>query len=280
MILIADSGSTKTDWRLVNRQDKAKKIKTTGFNPHFIDVSGIQAALKKELLLFINKSEVSAIYYYGAGCSLRQKAAIVRKALQNTFSNAKVFVHTDLLGAARALFGKGEGIACILGTGSNSCYYDGKKIVENIPSLGYMFGDEGSGAHMGKVLINDYLKDEMPKDIRAAFDKRYKLTHAKILTALYNKPYPNRFLASFTKFLSENNEHLYAKQVQQYSFRAFFHYHIRKYPDYEYVPFACVGSIAYHFNDMLKQVADENGMCINKTLLSPIDELVAYHLDA
>jgi len=200
MILIADSGATKTDWRLISGKKEICNVKTIGFNPYFIDTEDIINVLKDNLIPNLSEHIVQKIFFYGAGCSTPLKNDIIVKALQNLFKSAEINVEHDILGAARGLFGNSEGIACILGTGSNSCYYNGKTISESLPSFGFIYGDEGSGAQLGKYLVEAYMKHKLPEDLHTKFMEKYKFSLEDILTNTYKNPSPNRFLASFTTF--------------------------------------------------------------------------------
>src|SRR5665647_1869427 len=209
MILIADGGSTKTDWRLIKEGREYKQIQTSGFNPYLVGSDEIEEILWKELQPYIDNTSVSAVYYYGAGCSTPVKNMIVENAFEKIFPNARIHISHDLLAASHALCGDEEGIAAILGTGSNSCYYDGKDIKDGIFSLGYFFGDEGSGAYLGKQFLIAYLHNELPEEIDAKFREEYSLSNENILDGVYTKPAPSRFLASFSRFINENRDNPY-----------------------------------------------------------------------
>jgi len=283
MILIADSGSTKTNWRLIDDGNKIHQYSTVGLNPYFCNTKEISNAIRHELVPDLKPETLNhklQTFFYGAGCSSKDKCKIVELALKENFRNANIEVHHDLLGAARALCGHEEGIAAILGTGSNSCYYDGKKIVENIPALGYILGDEGSGAYMGKKLIRVYLNKELPKELSEKFDKRFQLSKDDILEAVYNKPHPNRVLGSFSKFLSQNLEDPYVVQLIYSAFEDFFDKRICKYAKHKEVKMSCVGSVGFHFSKILKAVASDNGVTINKIIETPIAALTLYHMRA
>ena len=286
IILIADSGSTKTDWCLLDEQRNEYRFKTGGFNPYFQDTSTMYSDLNEQLLPEIIKSAVPGIesnrlhiYFYGAGCSSEKKCDVVRRALQLSFPEANVNVEHDLLAAARALCGRESGIVAILGTGSNSCYYDGNSIIQNVSSLGFILGDEGSGAHIGKLFIQDYLNNDLPGNIAQKFYESYQLNKDLILDAIYKKEMPSRFLASFSKFIRENKEEQYLNDLVDLSFRQFFSKHICKYPNYRDVNMNCVGSVAYHFSEPLRAIADKRGVVINKIIESPIDDLTNFHLN-
>ncbi|MCX6234133.1 MAG: hypothetical protein NT175_05315 [Bacteroidetes bacterium] len=278
MILIADSGATKTDWAIIHNIDEIRTAQTIGFNPYFIKSEGILEELEKNLYPFLDNSKVNAVHFYGAGCSTPKNCDIVSSALEDFFRNADIQVEHDLLGSARALCGHKEGIACILGTGSNSCYYDGKEIKENVSSMGFVLADEGSGAYMGKQLVRDYFLEEMPANIRDKFENKYHLTLETTLDAVYNKPRPNRFLASFAYFLSENIHEPYITELIKNAFNNFLRFQVMKYSRYKDLSLNAVGSIAIQFKKLLKEVAEEKGIKTGKILQTPMDGLVCYHL--
>lgn len=285
MILIADSGSSKTDWRLIENQKNIHQFSTIGFNPYFQDTITIANEIRENLLSKMNilpltelKTDQLFIYFYGAGCSTIEKCEIVKIAIQQVFPHAIIEVEHDLLAAARALLGNEKGIAVILGTGSNSGYYDGERIVENITSLGFILGDEGSGAFIGKHFIQDYLNKEVPKNIAEIFYETYKLSTTDILDSVYKKPMPSKFLASFSKFINQNNKEQYFIDLINYSFTQFITKHICKYPNYFEVNINCVGSVAYHYRESLKAIATTRGITIDKIIETPIKALTAYHL--
>ncbi len=277
MILIADSGSTKTDWALIDKVGQTKRFETVGFNPYFVPAEEMSKILDKFLVPFINNKSVEEVFYYGSGCSTKNKCFIVEEALDRVFPNAKMEVEHDLLGAARGLFGKQKGIACILGTGSNSCLYDGEKIIENVPSLGYLFGDEGSGAHIGKIFIREYLRGKLPKVIKTAFDEQYNLNLENILDAVYNQAWPNRFLASFMEFIAGYKENKYVHNLVHSSFRKFFGEQITKYTDYNKVSMATVGSVGYYFKEIIREVAGSYHVKLKTVKKDPIHGLIKFH---
>jgi len=277
MILIADGGSTKTDWRLIKDGREYKKIQTSGFNPYLVGSDEIEEILWKELQPFIDNNAVSAVYYYGAGCSTAVKNQIVETAFEKIFTKAKLYISHDLLAASHALCGDKEGIAAILGTGSNSCYYDGKNIKDGIFSLGYFFGDEGSGAYMGKQLITAYLHKELPEEVAKKLSEAYPMSLENILDAIYTKPAPSRFLASFSNFINENRNHPYIYNLITEAFRAFYKYQVCCYERHKEVPVHFVGSVAYHYRDILTLVGLEFGINTGKFIKAPIDGLVEYH---
>jgi N-acetylglucosamine kinase-like BadF-type ATPase len=283
MILIADSGSTKTDWHLSDSNYHTYKFKTIGFNPFFQDSEMIVNELKTHLkpcidVLNLTASKTLQVHFYGAGCSSDEKRNIVKRALLQIFPKAEIFVEHDLLAAARALCGRKEGIAAIMGTGSNSCYYDGQKIISNVSSLGYILGDEGSGAYIGKHFIQDYLNRDVPSKIAENFLDVYKLKDEDILDAVYKFSMPSRFLASFSKFINQHRNEEYFINLMEYNFDQFFIKHICKYSNYKTTSLSCVGSIAYHYSDVLIRVAERREIKIDKIIESPIADLTSFHL--
>lgn len=278
MKLIADSGSTKTTWVILDDKKVKETITTCGLNPYFHTSNSVEAVLRADLAPFTDAYRIDEIHFYGAGCSTNSNNNLIRDALQIFFRHASISVYHDILGAARALFGDGKGIACILGTGCNSCYYDGKDTFHQVDSLGYLFGDEGAGSYLGKLFLSAYLKKELPNDLREAFDKQYGLTLEDILNSLYNKPYPNRFLASFSLFLGSHRGHPFVHQLLLRSFQDFFVAHIQKYPAYQSTPVGFIGSIAHHYKEILETVAKGANISITCLLSSPIEGLIAYHL--
>ena len=278
MILIADSGSTKTEWCVINNEKETKIFQTIGFNPYFVTENIVKEELNKNLLPFVNAHLIEHLYFYGAGCSTPDKNLVLQSPLEDFFRNAKVEVEHDLDGAARSLCGRQKGIACILGTGSNSCLYDGKSVVENVSSVGYMFGDEGGGVYVGKMLISDYLRNEMPADIRQKFEEMYPYRFDHILNAVYKEAFPNRFLASFTHFMSKNIEHPYVIKLMSDSFDKFFKYQVSHYTGYTELPVNATGSIAFYFINILKDVAAKWDVKLGKVIRTPMEGLIEYHL--
>lgn len=279
MLLIADSGSTKTDWRLIDKNKKIHQYSTQGLNPYFLNSEDIVTILNKELLSdsTINTTASFKIYFYGAGCGHESKKEIVWAALNQLFPDAAIEINTDLLGAARALCGTEPGIAAILGTGSNTCYYDGKNIIENRASLGYILGDEGSGAHIGKTFIQAYLNQEMPEELANRFYQRFKLSTNDILDTVYKKPMPNRFLASFSKFIYQNLKEQFVIDLIVNCFEQFFDRHICKYEKHKELKLSCVGSVAFYYSNILRGVALKKGVAIDKIVETPIAGLTLYH---
>ncbi|MFM6975373.1 MAG: N-acetylglucosamine kinase [Sphingobacteriaceae bacterium] len=280
MIIIADGGSTKTSWCLVNEEKERTYFHTEGYNPYFSSTEYIINSLNNSLPADLDRAAIKELYYYGAGCSTDEKVAIVVKAMESVFTSANVYVSHDLLASARALLGITPGFAGILGTGTNSCLYDGRKITHNVDSLGYFLGDEGSGSFIGKRLLRDYMRGLMPGDLQDIFFKTYQLSHADIFEHLYHKPLPNRFCASFSKFIDDNRqEAAYTREVVGEAFTAFFKNIVSHYPNYQQYSLNCVGSVAFNFKDVLAEVAAQYGMQVGKIIRAPIDDLVNYHLE-
>lgn len=277
MILIADAGATKIQWVVINDGKATDPIETAGFNPYFMEPRILTDAVEKDLVPFINPGYIREIYYYGAGCSTMFKCNIVEDVLKDVFDSADIEIYHDLLGAARALFDDQQGIACILGTGSNSCLYNGKDILENVTSLGYLFGDEGSGAYLGKLWLTEYLRGRMPEHLKSMFDKRFGYSLENILDAVYSKPHPNQFLSSFSLFMGDLKDDEFVKDLVKRNFHDFFKEQVTQYTDYKHQPLGVIGSVGFHFSDIFKEVAEEYGLKIIKMIKSPIEGLVEYH---
>ena len=274
MILIADSGSTKTDWCVVENGESILRFKTRGTNPFFQTEEEIGKEIEVGLLPSLKGFEPSAIYFYGAGCAFPEKNDMIRRAV--AFLCVPVEVGSDLLAAARALCGDQPGIACIMGTGSNSCYYDGREIVKNVSPLGFILGDEGSGAVLGKLLIGDVLKDQLPPALKDQFLTQYELTPALIMDKVYRQPFPNRFLAGFSPFIREHLDEPAIWELVTRSFLAFFTRNVKQY-DYFEQPVHLVGSVAWYYQDILKEIAFDLGIRLGTIARSPMEGLVAYH---
>jgi glucosamine kinase len=276
MILIADSGSTKTDWRLVNGSEQLQSFQTIGFNPYYISEQQILDELSKSALTEI-KQQVTQVFFYGAGCSSEAKSGEIKQTLGKFFNQAKVEVDHDLLAAARSVSSKKAGLVAILGTGSNTCFFDGTTIVKNVSSLGYILGDEGSGAHLGKTLVTAYLNNELSTELEQAFEKKYQLTLLDILDAVYKQPLPNRFLAQFAPFVLEYKQHPQIAAIINACFSQFFEKHICKYENYQTYPLNMVGSIGFAFKNEIEQVATHYGVTLGLVIKQPIDGLVKFH---
>lgn len=276
MILIADSGSTKTDWCVVLEGTPIKRITTKGINPFFQPEEEIQQELTISLLPQLPERTVNSVYFYGAGCT-PEKAPILRRAIADSLSVVgNIKAHSDMLAAARGLCGHEAGIACILGTGSNSCFYNGEDIVNNISPLGFILGDEGSGAVLGKLLVGDILKNQLSPAIKEAFLKQFDLTAPEIIDRVYRQPFPNRFLASLSPFIAQHLEEPAIRTLVFNSFTAFLRRNVMQY-DYEKYPVHFIGSVAACYKEILQEAALETGIRIGKILQSPMEGLIQYH---
>ena len=277
MILIADSGATKTDWRLIDANGAYEQVVTAGINPQYLESAQIHTIFEAELLPNLKEKTPDSIYFYGAGCSSPDRNLRVEEALRKIFPNSEAVVDHDLLAAARAICGHKPGIACILGTGSNSCLYDGKNIVDNVPSLGFLLGDEGSGASLGRMLIKAYMYRELPEELATSLKNRYNLTKDSILDSVYYSDMPSTYLATFARFMSDKRKDPIIHSMIYQNFEEFFERHVCKYKGFTEVPVNFVGSVAFHFSDTLHQVARKYGAHIGTIITSPSEGLIAYH---
>lgn len=280
MILIADSGSTKTDWALTDPETGEFTIHhTIGYNPYFIDSEAVYYSLSENLVKGFDASTVKAVYFYGAGCATAEKKNTIYNALSRTFTNATIDVGHDLLGSARALLGNNRGFAAILGTGANSCIYNGETCEQNIDSLGYLLGDEGSGSYIGKKLVRDFMRKRLDPELQQRFKERFAIeSNEQIFQTLYTTQFPNRYLAGFCKFADEYVTHPYIKNKVRDSFRDFFKNLVSKYPHYKEYSFNCVGSVGFVFKEILEEVAISYDMKIGKVIQSPLSGLVDFHM--
>jgi N-acetylglucosamine kinase-like BadF-type ATPase len=274
--LIADSGATKCEWCLITN-GKKKTIHTQGISPYFLDESQIIEILNKSLIPKLKEQVIDEVFFYGTGLSNANNALIVKKALKSLFKKAKIQIETDLTAAARALCGKKKGIACILGTGSNSCYYDGKKMQKNSPGIGYILGDEGSGAYLGKKVIQHFLYNTFDEEIMARFEKQFKTTPVEILETVYKQPLANRYLASFAIFLAENRGHYMIENIIEDGLNDFFFTHIYKYKESWTYPINFIGSIAFGFKDVLQDLCKTYELELGRVLKTPMKGLIEYH---
>jgi len=275
MILLADGGSTKTDWCVAAQGKQLQRITTQGINPFFISDDAIGEEIRSSLLPKLQTSSFTALYFYGAGC-LPEKIPMMQSALGKYLEVKTIEVYSDLLGAARGLSGRNPGIICILGTGSNSCFYDGEKIVSNVSPLGFILGDEGSGAVLGKLLVGDLLKNQLPAGLKEKFLSEFDLTLPAIIERVYRRPFPNRFLASLSPFLLRNIEEPALRLLVFNSFRSFLTRNVMQY-DYEHYPVHFVGSVAYYYREILEEAVLASGMQLGDIMQNPMEGLVKYH---
>lgn len=277
-ILIADSGSTKTDWICLTGDDESTQIEvqTVGLNPFHVSDNEIRGVLTHDVLPQLGDSNVEAVYFYGSGVRPEVEGR-VEGLLRESFPDAKtVQAHSDLLGACRALCGDEAGIACILGTGANSCVYDGKKIVHNTPALGYILGDEGSGAVLGKHLLHDLYTGVLPHNLRLTFEKEMGLELSEIINKVYREPQANRFLASLSEFIHRHLDEEGIRQIVYNTFNDFINYHVSRYGRHD-LPLSFVGSIAFYYQEQLQLIVQMLGYPMGTILKSPLQGLVAYH---
>ena len=274
-VLIADSGFTKTDWRIIDESGQINQARTDGINPYYQSEEEMQKVIQN--LYFQLPDKIDEIYYYGTGCSSGTNRQKISGILQHFYPGANIDVNHDLLAAARSLCGKEPGIACIIGTGTNSCLYDGQKIVKNVPSLGWAVADEGGGTYLGKVLVTDYYRKDMPRHLRELFKSTFELTKDGFLTKMYQEPMPGRFLASFAKFIGENIKEPYLHELVHNGFETFIVKNIKKYEGYESLPIHFTGSVAFHFSTILRNVAADHGLYVKHITEHPIAGLTLFH---
>ena len=274
--LIADSGFTKTDWRLIGSDGKIKQARTLGINPYY--------QTEEEILEVIQDlhgqlpNSVDEIFFYGTGCSSDKNKSKVSNLLAKYYTSANIEVNHDLLAAARSLCGKEQGIACILGTGTNSCLYNGQEIVDNVPSLGWAIADEGGGTYLGKTLMIDYFRKDMPEDLREAFRLKYPdLDKDTFLTAIYQEPMPGRYLSTFAKFIGEHISEPYMYRLVYDAFSIFLNKNVAKYEGYNTLPVHFTGSVAFYFNNVLRKAAADQGIYIKHISEHPIAGLALFH---
>lgn len=277
MVIIADCGSTKCDWLLVHEGRDQQLENTIGFSPFFHTTAEIESIVRTQLLPKVKPELVDKVWFYGTGVHDEHRSEIVALALRAVFPKATVEVEHDLLASARATCKRDAGIACILGTGSNSCYYDGKKILDNVISLGWLLGDEGSGTHMGKALLRAWFYRELPTDLNAAFNAAHPEGPDAIKDRIYEKG-ANAYLATFTRFLAEHLHHPFIKHLVYDSLGEFLDRHVCKYSGYQQVPVHFVGSIAYHFQEILVRCMEDRKLNLGVIIRKPIYPLAEYHL--
>lgn len=276
MILIADSGASKTDWRVIDDRQDIAQFRGIGFNPNYQTAEEMSSELQVEFLLNL-KEKVDTIYYYGAGCTSEKNRGQVESALRTVFKEAAIHVDHDLMAAARATCGDQPGIACILGTGSNSCDYDGVQIIDKRPAPGYILGDEGGGAYIGKKFLADFIHEEMPKKLRETVKDTFELDTQTIIENVYRKPFPGRYMASFCRFITEHKSDPYCYMLYYNAFQEFFKKHVMKYDSYKKKTVSLVGSIAYYNSDILRNAAFDADIQVNLILEGPIAGLALYH---
>lgn len=278
MILIADGGSTKADWIAINEnKDEVFRVRTLGLNPAIVPEEELENRIVNMFQLISVKEDVKEIHFYGAGCGTPKPAAILKQVLAAIFTNAKIFVSEDMLAAVYAASGKKPAVVCILGTGSNSCYFDGTIMEMLVPSLGYILMDEASGNYFGKQLIIDYYYKMMPEHIALKFEEEFNLEADYLKKNMYREPNPNMFLATHAKFMFDFKNDAYIRNLIEKGFQVFFKYRILPYNKTAETPIYFIGSIAHFFRDILEKVANDNNLKITDVIQRPIDNLLAYH---
>lgn len=273
MRLIIDAGSTKMEWILMDGNEVKNRFQTEGFNPNYGDIQTLVEMCHGASL----PNEIQSIHYYGTGCGSEKNRHLINKVFQNRFPKAEIHVTHDLMAACHAVLGHEKGIACILGTGSNSCVYDGENIVEKAVSLGYLVGDEGSGMHIGRAVVREYFYGFMPEDLRQKFAETYHLELPDFVQTLYQNPQPSRYLASFAKFAGENQTHPFIRDVVRSSFQDFIEIFVRCYEDCYKMKISFVGSVAWHFQDILRKTMSEFHLTMGEVLQAPAEGLIRYY---
>ena len=276
MRLIIDAGSTKMGWILMDGPEAKAHFVTKGFNPNYSPVQDLVETCHGASL----PNEIQSIYYYGTGCGNEQNCQIIKEVFQNHFPHAHIHVTHDLMAACHAVLGHEKGIACILGTGSNSCLYDGKDILGKAVSLGYLVGDEGSGMHIGREVVRAYFYGFMPEELRIKFDMEYHLVLKDFIQRLYHEGQPSKYLASFARFAGENQSHPYIQGLVKGCFKAFIEAFVLRYESCKSLPVSFIGSVAFHFQDILKESLAEDGLTLGKVMQAPAEGLIKYYQGA
>ncbi|MEM6359837.1 MAG: N-acetylglucosamine kinase [Bacteroidota bacterium] len=276
MILIADTGATTSSWRLIGKHGDISQFQTHGFNPYYQETGALEKSIRNSEVAR-NSAEVVHVFYYGAGCGTEANRFLVKEVLLKVFTEAEVYVYDDMTAACRALCGSEQGIVCILGTGANSCFYDGDEPSYQVASLGFILGDEGSGAYLGKALLADYLRNDLPENLSERIKKRFDLTREKVLDKIYNNELPARYMAGFTKFIFQNIKEPYAYRTVYDAFSLFFDRNVLKYPQVQSVPVHFSGSVGFYFSNILRQVGNDKGVVIRNIIESPVAGLTLYH---
>lgn len=275
--LIADSGATKAEWCLIDGKKK-KSFITQGLSPYFVTSLQMEEIISKEIKAKLKNTVPEEIYFYGTGCISINNIKLVKKALKTVFPGTqKIMVDNDIVGAAKGLVADKKGIVCNLGTGSFCCFYNGKKIVKNSPGLGYVLGDEGSGAYLGKKVIQHFLYNTFDADLMDRFNAKFNTNRQEILDHVYRQPFPNRYLASFTMFLAENRGHYMIENIIEDGFNDFFFNHIYKFRESWTLPINFIGSVAYGFKDVLEDMCSSYELQLGKVMQKPMDGLIKFH---
>lgn len=272
-VLIVDAGSTKTDWIVLDNGAVVHRVATKGFNPNYSDPKALAEILKELPDLPV----MDAVYYYGSGCGSEANQNMVRRCLKTRFKKAEISVTHDLMAVCHAVLGHEKGIACILGTGANSCLYDGNDITERAVSLGYLLGDEGSGCYIGRKLVRAYFYDLMPLELKLSFHLAYNLELNEFIKQVYHEPEASKYLAGFTKFAGEHLAHPYIQQLIKDSFSDFLQAFVLRYKDCRMLPVSFVGSVAFAFQDLLRESLEAEGLTLGKVMQSPAEGLIQMY---
>ena len=279
MIAIVDGGSTKCDWVILDKFGKVfLKTETIGFNPNIIDSEMIVPEIEKNSNLLTIKDSLQKVFFYGSGCGVPENVALVENEFQKVFKNAEVTVKEDLTAAAYAAYNGKPAIVCILGTGSNSCYFDGEKIKRELPSLGFLIGDEGSGSAIGKNLLRRFFMKKLPSDLQNDFIEKYNLTIEDAIKNMYHNPRANAYLADFNKFVVERKSHPYFQNMVFDEMKNFLDYQVLPYEEAKEAEINFIGSIAFYYEDILRAAAAEMNLQVGTIVQKPIESLVDYHL--
>jgi glucosamine kinase len=280
LILIADSGSTKTAWTLLEGDVVTGQWKTRGFNPYYQGEEEVRQALREEFLPALGGISVDRVFFYGAGCSTPERKSVIERAIGSFLPESRIEVNNDLLGAARSLCGHQPGIVCIVGTGSGSCFYDGSVIARNIPSLGFILGDEGSGAYIGKKLITDFLREDMPATIHEAIRKEYGIDKESVLEQVNKRPMPSRYLAGFSRFVTARLGEPYLFDLAYHALKDFAMQYIVRYDNYQEYSVHFIGGVAYHNRTVLAKIAGDLSFRLGRIEEQPMEGLIRFHTES
>lgn len=275
MQLIIDGGSTKMEWILLDGKTVKNRFTTEGFNPNYADIQRLENLVST--VEICHSASLQAVHYYGTGCGSEKNCQLINKVFQNRFPEAEIHVTHDLMAACHAVLGHGNGIACILGTGSNSCVYDGENIIEKAVSLGYLVGDEGSGSHIGRAVVRAYFYGFMPADLRRQFVETYHLELPDFIQTLYHNAQPSKYLASFAKFAGEHQAHPYIHDLVKDCFKAFIEAFVCRYSDCNSMKVSFIGSVAFHFQDLLRACLADFGLAMGTVMQAPSEGLIRYY---
>lgn len=277
MKLIVDSGATKTEWAVLYKNEVVERFITKGFNPYYISREKIEAIIREALPASLESLKIRYIYFFGTGCSSKDNCNLIQSILNGFFPEATISVDHDLVGATVALLKNKKGIACILGTGSNSCLWDGKQITENVPSLGYMIGDEGSAVYLGKLLLKEILGNKVDKELSQLFYEFVNMDFTQVLHRIYKDPDAKHWIGSLSYFITKNIQHPQIVGIARRNFKDFIDNQVSEYTGFRELQISFLGSVAYHLKEILKEVMNEEGLKTGIILQSPMDGLIEYY---